>query len=252
MQVQVTLTPAESKRLIAKAIATLPEVKKALKTGIIFIGLGTTNAHVVEELSGKPIDRGRYVAGLVLPVGTCVLPREKRLKNFVIMKGKPCSLPIDEVLEKMGPKDVVIKGANAIDAHGTAGIFLASRRGGTIGKVLGYVRAKGINLIMPVGLEKFIPGSLKEISNEAGIFKSNDATGCAVGLAAVDGKIITEINAGVSGAEGSVTLLISGTTSQVKRMMKTIRKIKGIKDPEIITSCKDCKHQDCFYSSHSS
>jgi len=42
-----TLTPSESKRLIGKGVAALPEVKNARR--IIIIG-GSTNGYVVEEI----------------------------------------------------------------------------------------------------------------------------------------------------------------------------------------------------------
>ena len=74
MHVQITLTPAESKRLIAKAVVNLGEIKKAFKNGIIVIGVGTTNAYVAEELLGQKIERERFVAGVVIPRGTFVLP----------------------------------------------------------------------------------------------------------------------------------------------------------------------------------
>lgn len=44
----VTLTPAESKRLIAKGVAAMPEVKNALGSGIIIFARGTTNTYVAE------------------------------------------------------------------------------------------------------------------------------------------------------------------------------------------------------------
>ena len=56
-QIQVTLTPAESKRLIAMGVAALPEVKRALREGIVIVAVGTTNARVAEELLGRKIDR---------------------------------------------------------------------------------------------------------------------------------------------------------------------------------------------------
>ncbi len=267
MLAQITLTPAESKRLIAKAVAVLPEVRHALKHGIIVIGLGSTNAHVVEEILKKPIDRSRYVAGMVTPKGTCVLPRERRLKSVVIQKGKEVNKPLEEILEKLKSTDVVIKGANAFDAYGNAGVLLASKSGGTVGKVLGYVRARGVNLIIPVGLEKFVPGFLPSLETKAGIFRIKAATGCPVGIGIIRGKIINEIEAvkiltgaeaevmaagGIAGAEGSTTLLISGTKTQVSALLKIVKKIKGIRDPKINVSCASCKHSDCFYASHSS
>ena len=57
----------------------------------------------------------------------------------------------------MTSNDVVIKGANAIDPDGIAGVMLANPVGGTTGNITGPVMAKGINLVIPVGLEKSIP-----------------------------------------------------------------------------------------------
>jgi hypothetical protein len=267
MLAQAVLTPAESKRLIAKAVVSLPEVRRALKKGIIIVGLGTTNAHVVEELLGKPIDRGRYVAGMITPRGACVLPRERRLKSLILINGKPTDRPLDDVIKELKDTDVVIKGANAFDAHGNAGVLLASRSGGTVGKVLGYVQARGTNLIIPVGFEKFVPGSLTELVGRTGIFKSAAATGCPVGIAIIHGKIVTEIEAvriltgaearvlgkgGVSGAEGSTLLLVSGTRRQIDRFMQIVGRIKGMVDPKIEISCAECAHPDCFYRAHPS
>ena len=48
----VTLTVAESKRLIAKAVAQMPIVKNALENGMVIITKGTTNAYVAEEITG--------------------------------------------------------------------------------------------------------------------------------------------------------------------------------------------------------
>lgn len=267
MLAQITLTPAESKRLIAKAVVALPEVRRALKKGIVVVGFGSTNAHVVEELTGTPIERNRYVAGIILPIGTCTLPREKRLNNLILVCGKPVRKPLREVLDELGPEDVVIKGANALDPQGNAGVLLASRTGGTVGEIVGYVKSRGAHLIIPVGLEKFVPSPLREISKQAGIFKMSDATGCPTGLVVLDGKVVTEIEAvkilsgaeawtmaagGISGAEGSITLLVSGRAVQIRRLMKLVREIKGIKDPPVKTDCAGCKNPDCFYSGHSS
>ena len=53
----VVLTVSESKRLIAKGVANLDIVKKALERGMIAIAKGTTNGYVVEELLNKRIDK---------------------------------------------------------------------------------------------------------------------------------------------------------------------------------------------------
>jgi len=55
------LTPPESKRFIAKAVARLPEVERARQDGEIAIGHGATNVYVVEEIFGDCPDRDRYL-----------------------------------------------------------------------------------------------------------------------------------------------------------------------------------------------
>lgn len=242
MQIQITLTPAESKRLIAKAVVKLKEVRKAFKKGIIIIGVGTTNACVAEELLGRKIERERFVAGVVLPKGTYVVPAEKRLKEIIIREGKVISAKMSDVLSELTSSDVFIKGANALDAAGTAGIFMAGHRGGTIGRALGTIMSRGVNLIIPVGLEKFIQGSIKDIAPLAGMDKFAFSTGVPVGIMPVHGKVVTELEAiqilsgaeamiigkgGVSGAEGAVTLLVRGKTQQLRKIRQLMEAIKG-------------------------
>ncbi len=248
MQIQITLTPAESKRLIAKAVVKLEEVRKAFKSGVIIIGVGTTNACVVEELLGRKIEHERFVAGMVLPKGTYIMPAENRLKEIIIRRGKIFDAKMGDVLPELTSIDVFIKGANAIDASGTAGVFMAGHRGGTIGRALGTLMSRGVNLIIPVGLEKFIPGSIKDIAPLAGTEKVTFSTGVPVGIMPVHGKIITELEAiqilsgaeammmgkgGVSGAEGAVTLLVSGGQNQLRKVRQLVETIKGESYPTI-------------------
>lgn len=243
-QIQISLTPAESKRLIAKAVAELPEVRRAFKKGTIIIGVGTTNACIVEELLGQKIEAERFVAGAILPEGTSVIPAEKRLKEIIIQKGKMIDARMDDVLADLTSNDVFIKGANALDATGTAGVFLASRLGGTVGKSLGVLMSRGVNLIIPIGLEKFIPGLVKDVALIAGIDKTKFSTGVPVGVMPLAGKTITELEAirilsgaeavvigkgGISGAEGSVTLVVRGTDGQLRKVEKLVAVIKGKK-----------------------
>lgn len=67
MHGQIVLTPAESKRLIARGVVASATVQAALHAGIVAVAKGTTNSYVVEEFLGKAIDKQRYVTGLRLP-----------------------------------------------------------------------------------------------------------------------------------------------------------------------------------------
>jgi len=60
MQALFTLTPAESKRLIARGIVSIPEVQQAKEEGYLIVGRGSTNAYIVEELQGKSIEKEKY------------------------------------------------------------------------------------------------------------------------------------------------------------------------------------------------
>lgn len=220
--IQVTLTPPESKKIIALGVKTLPVVQQALKKGIILIALGTTNAYILEELVGRTVDRWRYAAGYIDGT-TTIVPDSERLAPVALKNGK--ELNWDDIINEITAKDVVIKGANALDPQGVAGVMLAGQTGGTIGSILGAIISRGVNLIIPVGLEKSIPYSVIDISKKIGIQRCSKATGLAVGMMPLPGKVITEVEAfkllgadevfpigsgGTNGGEGSITLCIIG------------------------------------------
>jgi len=251
-KILVSLTPSESKRLIAKGVRHLDEVQRALKRGTVVIGLGTTNAYVVEEildeLSGTEgravtqIDKQRYAAGVITDKGTCVVTKEERAKEVVIKNGKIEDTSIEKAIEALSAEDVFIKGANALDAAGNAGILMANPSGGTIGSALGTVMARGVNFIIPVGIEKTIPYPVTEAAKRVGTERFFKSVGMPVGLMPVHGKIITEIEAlkilgavdafpigagGVDGGEGSVVICAEGTAKKMEALMRVISQIKG-------------------------
>jgi hypothetical protein len=261
LKAQVTLTPSESKRLIAKAVKEHELVKKALEKGIVVISLGSTNAFVVEEILGKSIEKERYIAGFIDKQGTCVVPSSERLKEVILKKGEPIEARIGEIVKEMGPDDVFIKGANALDMDGIAGVMMASEVGGTIAEVLGIIKARGVKLIVPVGLEKLVPTSLTTASNLAGIFEINYSDGIPVGIMPFSGEIITEIEAfkiltnanalvigsgGLESAEGSKTFLIIGNDEDVKKAFNIVKSIKGERSVKPLRgSCKTCTYIQC-------
>lgn len=260
MKAQFSLTSSESKRLIGKSVSQHPKVKKALNTGIIAIGLGSTNAFVIEEILKKKMEKERYVAGFVDEKGPCVVPASERLPEVVLKNGKIVKEKPGEIVKSMKAEDVFIKGANALDFDGIAGVMMASETGGTVAEVLGIIKARGINLIMPVGLEKLIPFSINEVSNEAGIFETDYSVGMPVGVMPVAGEVVTEIEAlesfgvsaiaigsgGLGDGEASKVFQIEGEKKQVHRVIDVIRKIKGEKRVEALRgSCETCAYEHC-------
>jgi len=252
-----TLTPAESKRLIAKGVAQLAEVKRALNKGRVIIATGTTNAFVAEEILGVTIEKQRFTAGVITHGVACQTPPAERLKHLSIIDGKLVDRVYTEVLPEFTAGDVFIKGANAVDPEGNVGILMTGLTGGTIGGAIGILLARGSTLVVPVGLEKLVP-SVPAAARALGIGRIDRALGDAPGMMPIStALVVTEIKAlevltgvctlhvasgGTGGSEGAVTLLAEGTEEQVRATIALIRSIKGEKPvPAFRRKCTDCE-----------
>lgn len=257
-----TLTPAESRRLIAKAVSKMPVVLKALEKGKIIIGGGTTNGYVLEELQGIKIDKANYTFGIVSNGFQCSTSASKRDKKipYTIVNGQPANdKPYTEYLKEFTKDDIFIKGANAVDPDGNAGILVAHPFGGTIGAIYNIVFPRNAKLIIPVGLEKLIPSVFKAAS-VGGIYDWNYSLGMRCALWPVAGAIVvTEIEAlhiltgttavhissgGVGNTAGAVTLAITGENNAVNDAFELIKSIKG--EPPLADAkrpCTECQTQ---------
>ncbi len=242
---EVVLTPSESKRLIGKAVSSMAVVRKALKSGLIVIGRGTTNSYVAEEILGKTIEKGKYARGIIYPDQIALVPAKEALPEVIIENGKPSEKKLDEAVKALKSGDVVIKGANALDINGVTGVFIARNpqtTGGTVGLVYGPAISRGgITFIVPVSLEKLIPIPIKEAVAEVSQDISS-STGYVVGMLPTMGMVVTEIEAfkilvgveainigagGVDGAEGARIFLLKGDGKSVKNAFDLIKSIQG-------------------------
>lgn len=259
MKAQFTLTPAEGKRLIAKALVNHDKVKRTLQKGIIILNLGSTNGYIAEEILGKKVSKDRFVAGLIDSRGACVVPKNERASSLIFRDGMIVEEDIEDITRSMGPDDLFIKGANAVDTNETAWVMLASDTGGTIGHVLGTLLARGVPILIPVGLEKFVPESLQKVSTRTGIHQMDLSIGVPVGLMPLPGEIISEKEAikllsnidvsiigagGIGGGEGSYTFMIEGKEGAVKKVFNIVKEIKGEK--ALNTHGGHC--EDCVYT----
>jgi hypothetical protein len=240
----VVLNPAESRRLLAKATVALPEVQNAYKNGMVIIARGVTTAFVSEELFGIKVEpKAGQTVGMVCGGITNANSGPPPCTWHVTRKGKVVEGADSNVeILNFDPDDVFIKGANAIDTEGNAGIFTASVKGGTIGMCWPIVTPRGSHLIMPVGLEKLVP-SVIEAAKHSGIYHFKYSTGLPAKLTPVVlGKVVTEIQAfgilagvrayhlgsgGVGGSEGAVVLALEGDDKRVKNALELVKSIKG-------------------------
>lgn len=241
MKRQITLTVSESKRLIAKAVKELPQVKAAMKKGKVSVPTGTTNAYVLQELLGEEFDLRRYRSGITTPKTPerHTEKQEEPMKDIVFVDGKPDpELDRFNCVKDMSPGDIYIKGANALDyLNNTVGVLIGDLQGGTVGGVLGHLIGKKIELIIPIGLEKLVYSDINELHL---IASETDSKGPS--LWPLTGTIITEIEAlkiltgvnsvlfssgGIAGAEGAVRLLLYGEDEDVKKAIELVDSIKG-------------------------
>jgi hypothetical protein len=246
----VVLNPAESRRLLAKAAVATPEVQRALREGTIIIARGVTNAYVTEELLGIRVEpKAGLTVGMVCGGLTTGNSGPPATTHHVIRRGKVVEGADSKVeILSFGPDDVFIKGANAVDWDGNAGILTSSVMGGTIGMAWPVVTSRGSHLIMPVGLEKLVP-SVIEAAKHSGIYHFKWSMGMPARLTPVVlGKVVTEIQAlallagvkatpiaagGVGGSEGAVVLSIEGEEARVERAFELVKSIKG--EPAVST-----------------
>ncbi|MFO7941236.1 MAG: hypothetical protein R6U92_01105 [Bacillota bacterium] len=237
------LTPAESKRLIAKAVVQLDPVSHALSEGIVVVSTGSTNTFVLEEILGESVPKHRYLSGMVLPEkNTPDIPRDRR-NDLIMVRGNPDdTLDRFSVLEHMEPGDVFIKGANALNYDtAVAGVLIGGHGGGgTIGATIGHIVGRRLNFIIPVGLEKCVAEDIHEIADRLNTPDEYDPD--PPRMMPVTGQIITEIEAlrllagvevyhmasgGIGGAEGAVWLLAEGSPEDVRRARSVVEAVQG-------------------------
>ncbi len=284
---EVTLTPHQAKRVIARGVASLPQVRRAWRDGIIALHPSTSTLPVVEELA-REVPEGVKALGMIRAKGLCVsLERQEAARSgdrlgrhpsgftytWVFARGKleprapegaPLGAPgtLGAILERMGPGDIYVKGCNALDTSGRAGVLYASPHAGTIGLVAAARAKRRFEMVLPVGLEKLIPGSIDDAARAARTRRITNSLGQRCGLFPVDGTVVTEVSAlemlfgvratviaagGVGGGEGSTVLALEGAAKDVGRAYEYVREVKESVPAKVAdTVCDYCPIDRCL------
>ncbi|MBQ3999717.1 MAG: hypothetical protein II643_01840 [Oscillospiraceae bacterium] len=242
MTIQFYLTPAAGKRLIAKGIAQLDSVKKALESGTILIIGGTTNAAVAEELlkeigDTEGFDRKGFFRGITVPKGFKYKPQES-IGDVVIKDGKwQRGLTVYDACGDLKKGDIIFKGANAVNLEEEqAGVLLGSDNIGTAGPVLTAVYGRRVSLIIPVGVEKRVEAPIFDLAQ---MCDSCDATGLK--FLPLPGQVFTELHAielltgayaeilaagGICGAEGGCYFIADGTEEEIEKLRALVSEVE--------------------------
>ena len=237
----VVLLPSESKRLIAKAVVELPEVKSALAEGIVIVSRGVTPSFIAEELGASGLVRPYCSAGIVTDGRLATTLAERRMGPWVFRRGELVEEEAEAALAEFDSTDVSIKGANAVDPDGNVGVLAASEAGGTIGSIWPTLSARGAYLIAPTGLEKLVP-SVIDAAMHCGNRLFDYVMGSNVGLIpVVNALVVTEVQAlelltgvtathvssgGVGGSEGAVILTLEGGDETVRTAFELVESLK--------------------------
>lgn len=281
MKVQITLTVPGGKRLIARAVASLPQLGQALINGRILLIGGTTVSAISEELGYGPM----WIAGRIEPGGTRTAGSDKHTAphTLLIIQGHPkaADVGIEEIAASFGHGDLIITGANALLTTGeavegtdffpgVAALALAAEKGGSRGEALRLAGERGVSIIVACGLEKFIPGSLVSAIGAAGRAETDLAMGAAIDLLPISGQVITELEAlrilfgvkattiaggGILGGEGSRVFALAGSVKNIHQAMDYVRTLVGATTsaaaPSLATCSPPCyhcgRHISCIY-----
>jgi len=244
MKAAFTLIPAESRRLIAKAVVQMEEIKIAKQKAYIILNGGTTNGYIAQELLGmRDLEPQKFTAGTNTHRLLCVTDADKRTPFPIILyKGERSSKTLPESLQDFHIETVLIKGANAIDPEGNVGVITSGFDGGTIGATYGTATSQGLKYIFAVGLEKLV-ASVKEAAAWAGAKTLDYTMGADFGMFCIpNGTVVTEIevlkiladveakhiaSGGVGESAGSVVLVIKGEEVKVRKAISIVESIKG-------------------------
>ena len=279
MLAQIVLTPAESKKLIAKAIARLDAVQRAAKKGIVALHPSSSTYFILEEITGSKPRTNYWVCGVVTPRGMCVemamalgiglTPHDESTGpgdlqgTWVIENGRlGGEEKLSSLLYRMTPSDVYVKGVNALDPGGNVGILFGLE--GSMGYIQAARKKRNFTIIYPAGLEKLIPISVKEAAKEAKLNRYESGMGMPVGLfPCPTGVTVNEVRAieilsgasaipiasgGLGGAEGAITLVLKGKADEVKNALDFVEQSKGARFPDLrLCNCNDCPVPNCRF-----
>ena len=261
MKAAFTLTPAESKRLIAKGVVNSEEFLTAYSDAMVIVLSGTTNAYIAQELGFK-VKPERSSAGISSKGVLCVTDPDQR-ENFplVLAKGKRIEKTLNEALaDDFHPGTLIIKGGNALDPEGNVGVITSGFDGGNVARFIGTATSQGLKVMFAIGLEKTV-FSVKEACAVAGARTLDYSMGADFGMYFFSNPLkITEIDAlrvltrvkavhvasgGFGGSEGAVTLIAEGEEEDIKAAIELISQVKG--EPPMPPFKGDCKGSCRFY-----
>jgi len=239
--IQISLTPAAGKQLIALALARNEALLAAARERCVVIVAGTTNTYVAkavleaigeEGFTGKHFFRG-IVSGKTVPSDLPEMDGDVMIEKGKWIHGKT----IQEVAPALKTGDIILKGANAVNLQtGEAAVLIGHPSGGTLAGIFEAAVGRRVKVIVPVGVEKRVEGPISALC-----LLCNDPEAAGTRLAPAQGKAYTEIDAireltgaearliaagGVCGYEGMAWFQCTGTKAQLEQVKQYWQQVK--------------------------
>lgn len=270
-RIQVTLTVEEGKELISLGILKHPKLMNSIENGKILFKGGTTVSKITEKLlnvslriSGRITSRGTVAGDKTLDSPHSILLQDNKWRKI--------DDTISDEVHGFAKNDLIICGANAFDYKGRAALMAGSPGGGNVGKSLSSWYSEGASVLIPVGIEKMVPGDLDEIITKSSRTGKSISWGMAVGLIPLHGELFTEVEAlqtladvecfvigagGLGEAQGSITIDILGAKEEIEKLIPILIEIKSKENQisgdaesliECVPICDNCaRHLSCGY-----
>ena len=146
-----------------QSVAKIDVVKQAATEGMVVLHPSSSTYFIVEEITGAKPKTNYWVCGVVTPKGMCVEmamvlgagytpqnitsdPGDLRA-CWIIKNGKlAAEEKLSELLNRLTPTDVYIKGVNALDPQGNVGVLVGHQ--GSMGYIFSAWRKTKFNLIL--------------------------------------------------------------------------------------------------------
>lgn len=262
---QVVLTAPESRKLIARAVTQLEEVRDALKRSKIVVCTGSISPDILEALGFGPIseeERGLYVCGMIRGEGLCTTDFDVVRSSTFIERSSLVEKPGREFMKDFGAGDVYIKSPNILDRNGVAGVLAGAPECGMVGRMVYGIEE--CCFIAPTLLLKSAPVDLYDLAETVTPEDyKRDASGfvrysCGMSVNLVPlperTKVVTEIEAieqvfglsakpigmsGVGSGADAVALSVEGPEGDVQGFWGYVCSIKG--SSPIVTHPSDCE-----------
>ena len=240
--IQMLLTVAMGKRLIARGLMADPAVRSTMSSGRLLIVAGTTNAYVAQEAlrvlgCDLAFESRLFRRGVTLAPGAKPAPGQASFDLLIDRGEVRADRTVFDIAPELGEGDMILKGANALYLPaGEAGVLIGHPQGGTMMPILSAAVGRRVQLTVPVGLEKRVE---KPISELCALTNTAGAEGPR--LCPIPGRVYTELDAlrtltgakaellasgGALGAEGAVYLTVTGEEDQLEAARALARMLR--------------------------